>query len=100
MRKAVVSAQDRLKNGRVHAAEELGDWEDWRELAEEIRQHTLENLDYYLKQLSEQVAEQGGHVFFAQTGEEANEYIKSIAARKKCEKKLLKRNRWLRKKSA
>ncbi|KMK75733.1 LutB/LldF family L-lactate oxidation iron-sulfur protein [Alkalihalobacillus pseudalcaliphilus] len=86
MRNAVVSAQERLKNGRIHAAEELGNWEDWRDLAEEIRQHTLENLDFYLEQLAENVTKQGGHVFFAETAEEANEYIRHVAKEKEAKK--------------
>ncbi|MBU8905523.1 LutB/LldF family L-lactate oxidation iron-sulfur protein [Desertibacillus haloalkaliphilus] len=86
MRKAMVSAQERLKNGRLNAADELGNWEDWRDHAEEIRQHTLENLDYYLEQLAENVVKKGGHVYFAQTAEEANEYVQSIAKQKQAKK--------------
>src|SRR5699024_4209968 len=82
MRQAVSSAQGRLKSGRLHAAEELGDWEDWRTLGEEIRTHTMENLDYYLQQLSEQVAKRGGNVFFAETAEEANAYIQNVVKKK------------------
>lgn len=82
MRQAVSSAQGRLKTGRLNAAEELGDWEDWRTLGEEIRSHTLENLDYYLQQLSDQVAKRGGNVFFAETAEEANAYIQNVVKQK------------------
>ncbi|MCG1030239.1 iron-sulfur cluster-binding protein [Virgibacillus halodenitrificans] len=82
MRQAVSSAQGRLRNGRLSAAEELGDWEDWRTLGEEIRTHTMENLDFYLQQLSEQVENRGGNVFFAETAEEANEYIKNVVKKK------------------
>lgn len=86
MRGAVRSAQGRLQDKRATAAEELGDWEDWRTLGSEIRNHTIEHLDYYLHQLSEKVAELGGHVFFAETGEEANEYIQKIAKEKNAKK--------------
>ena len=82
MRQAVRSAQTRLQTNRSKAADALGDWESWRELGEEIRTHTLENIDYYLEQLSDEVAKRGGHVFFAQTKEEANEYIQNIAKEK------------------
>lgn len=82
MRKAVSSAQGRLKTGRLSAAEELGNWEEWRVLGEEIRQHTIENLDYYLHQLSEEVVKRGGKVFFAKTAEEANTYIKEVVQQK------------------
>ncbi|MED4025204.1 LutB/LldF family L-lactate oxidation iron-sulfur protein [Priestia megaterium] len=86
MRFAVSSAQERLRSRRLDAAEELGNWEEWRALGEEIRQHTLENLDYYLEQLNDNVAKRGGHVFFAQTAEEANEYIKNVARQKQAKK--------------
>jgi L-lactate dehydrogenase complex protein LldF len=86
MRGAVAGAQERLHTRRLEAAEELGNWEEWRALGEEIRQHTLENLDYYLMQLSENVAKRGGHVFFAQTAEEANNYIRDVVIRKKAKK--------------
>ncbi|GAE35986.1 LutB/LldF family L-lactate oxidation iron-sulfur protein [Halalkalibacter akibai] len=86
MRKAMVSAQERLKGRKLDAQKELGNWEEWRSLSEEIRQHTLENLDYYLDQLAENVMKKGGHVFFAQTAEEANEYITKIAKQKNAKK--------------
>ena len=86
MRSAVSSAQERLHGTRLAAAEELGNWEEWRNHAEEIRQHVLENLDYYLYQLSENIAKLGGHVFFAETAEEATDYIKQVALQKKAKK--------------
>ncbi|MCL9797405.1 LUD domain-containing protein, partial [Frankia sp. AgKG'84/4] len=66
MRGAVAGAQERMGTRRNDAAAELGNWEDWRSHGEEIRQHVLEHLDYYLEQLSENVARRGGHVFFAE----------------------------------
>jgi len=86
MRGNVAAAQDRLQSRRLEAAEQLGDWEQWRELGEQIRQHTLENLDFYLTQLSDNVAKRGGHVFFAKTKEEAAQYIKEIAEKKRAKK--------------
>src|SRR3954453_24034823 len=86
MRGAVSSAQGRFQSRRLSAAEELGNWEDWRSHGEEIRQHVLENLDYYLYQLSENVKKRGGHVFFAQTKEDANNYIRGIVQQKKAKK--------------
>ncbi|MGJ9382902.1 LutB/LldF family L-lactate oxidation iron-sulfur protein [Salipaludibacillus sp. CF4.18] len=82
MRKAVSEAQSRLEGRKIEVTEELGNWEDWRDLSEEIRQHTLENLDYYLEQFARNVAKQGGHVFFAENAEEANDYITSVVKKK------------------
>ncbi|MED0801781.1 LutB/LldF family L-lactate oxidation iron-sulfur protein [Bacillus safensis] len=89
MRGAVSSAQERLYERRLSASEELGNWEKWRELGEEIRQHTLTHLDDYLYQLSENVSARGGHVFFAKTKEEASAYIQDVA-QKKAAKKVVK----------
>ncbi|WP_088034547.1 LutB/LldF family L-lactate oxidation iron-sulfur protein [Evansella clarkii] len=86
MRGAVSGAQDSMGVRRTNAAEELGNWEDWRSHGEEIRQHVLEHLDYYLEQLSKNVVELGGHVFFAETKEEANEYIRGVAQKKQAKK--------------
>lgn len=86
MRGAVRSAQERLQTNRLAAANELGNWEEWRSLGEEIRQHVLNNLDYYLYQLSENVSKRGGHVFFAQTAEEASRYIKEVVQKKNAKK--------------
>ncbi|MFD1037024.1 LutB/LldF family L-lactate oxidation iron-sulfur protein [Virgibacillus byunsanensis] len=86
MREAVSSAQSRLTGVREQMIEELGDWEEWRNLSAAIREHTIENLDYYLYELSENVSKQGGHVFFAQTKEEANDYIMSVVEKKEAKK--------------
>lgn len=86
MRGAVRSAQERLQTNRSKAAEELGDWEEWRNHGQEIRQHTMENLDYYLQLLSEKVAEQGGHVYFAETAEDANQYVSEVIEKKEAKK--------------
>ena len=82
MRQAVSSAQNRLRDGRLNAAGELGDWEAFRDHSEEIRQHVLEHLDYYLYQLSENISKRGGNVFFAETPEEANRYIREVVRAK------------------
>ncbi|MBM7646954.1 L-lactate dehydrogenase complex protein LldF [Scopulibacillus daqui] len=89
MRQAVAKAQDGLRGKKLKAAESLGNWEDWRALGEQIRQHTLENLDYYLYQLSENVEKNGGSVYFAETAEDAQDYVKRVV-RKKNAKKIIK----------
>lgn len=86
MQKAVAKAQDDQWIKREGARDELGNWEEWRELGEQIRQHTVAHLPNYLEQFSDNVAKQGGHVFFAQTAEEANEYVKKIVLEKQAKK--------------
>jgi L-lactate dehydrogenase complex protein LldF len=86
MRQSVANAQERMFNSRQAAADKLGHWEEWRDMGEQVRQHVLENLDYYLYQLSEKVEENGGHVFFASTAEEAQTYITDLAKAKNAKK--------------
>ena len=86
MRQAVSGAQGRFRAGRLKQAQELGNWEDWRKLGEEIRTHTVNHIDFYLQQLSEQVEKRGGHVYFAENAEEANSYIKQVIQTKNAKK--------------
>ncbi len=86
MRQSVANAQERMFANRQIAADKLGNWEEWREMGMDIRNHVLENLDYYLQQLSDNVAKNGGHVFFAKTAEQATDYIESIVQKKNAKK--------------
>jgi len=86
MRGAISSAQNRFQSRRQERVNELENWEEWRAHGEEIRKHVLDNLDAYLYELSENVLKRGGHVFFAQTAEEASQYIKNIAIQKQAKK--------------
>lgn len=82
MRKAVVKAQETIGANRQKMVDELGHWEEWRDLAKQIRNHVLANLDAYLYQLSEKVQQNGGKVYFAETAEEATQYIRQVALEK------------------
>lgn len=86
MRSSVASAQERMFGNRARAAEDLGNWDEWRQMGMEIRQHVLENLDYYLTQLSDKVIENGGHVYFAESAEDATRYIEQVAKDKNAKK--------------
>ncbi|EOA8958829.1 LutB/LldF family L-lactate oxidation iron-sulfur protein [Vibrio harveyi] len=86
MRHSVANAQERMFNNRQLAADKLGHWEEWRDMGMDIRNHVLENLDYYLHQLSENVVKNGGNVFFASTAKEATDYIETIIQQKGAKK--------------
>ncbi|BAU29448.1 L-lactate dehydrogenase complex protein LldF [Aneurinibacillus soli] len=79
LQKALPFTQDRLRGGRFQAADELGNVEEWRELASHIRRHTVENLDSYLEELADNVEKNGGHVHFAQTASDAVNHVLRIA---------------------
>jgi L-lactate dehydrogenase complex protein LldF len=55
-----------------------------RSLAGDIKQHTLDNLDYYLEQLKTSVERNGGHVHFAPNGDAARKIIADIAKKAGC----------------
>ena len=66
---------------RMEAIEELGEerWQELRERARRIKEHTLENLDHYLEMLYDRVTANGGQVHFAADAQEANEIISELA---------------------
>lgn len=76
---AVQQATDRFLTGRAARVAELPQWEDLRQVASDIRKHTIEHMDVYLLQLEEKVKAAGGHVHWAQNAEEANQIVVQIA---------------------
>ena len=83
---AISQAQDVINGRRRLRVEEVGNWEEWRDLSEKIRKHTLQNLDYYLNMFCENAEKNGTHVNFAKTKEEANRYIQSVVDKKNAKK--------------
>ena len=79
---ALPLTQERLRAGRTAAAQELGNVEEWRTLASDIRMHTIENLDSYLEQLAGNVLKNGGHVCFAEKAEDAISYVQEVVRAK------------------
>lgn len=75
MQRAVAKAQDAQWDKRTASREDLGNWPEWRELGEQIRQHVIRYLPDYLERFGDNVEARGGHVFFASTDEEASAYI-------------------------
>jgi L-lactate dehydrogenase complex protein LldF len=82
LRKAVKYTTEKLRDGKIKAAEAHGNWEEWRERGRQIRLHTIAHLDYYLNEFTENARANGVHVHFADTGEEAVEISLAIAKQK------------------
>lgn len=82
MRASVAKAQDAQFVKRTAARRELGDWNGWRDLSAQIRQHVIEHLPDYLEEFADNVHKNGGHVFFAKDGDEASAFIKQLAIKK------------------
>lgn len=83
---AVAKAQDTQYIKRNAARDLLGDWEEWRDHGEAIRQHTIKYLPHYLEEFSDNVAKRGGHVFFAKDAEEAKNYVREVVLEKNAKK--------------
>ncbi|WP_169566618.1 LutB/LldF family L-lactate oxidation iron-sulfur protein [Sneathiella limimaris] len=76
------AALGRVKTGfttaRRTAADALPEFEDLRDQARDIKNHVLDNLDYYLEYFEDQVTQQGGHVHWCSTHKEARDAILKI----------------------
>lgn len=74
----------RQYQGRQQRMAELPDADGLRSLAGDIKQHALDNLDFYLDQLQAAVERNGGHVHFANDGDAAKRIIAGIAKKSAC----------------
>ncbi|MDI3323353.1 LutB/LldF family L-lactate oxidation iron-sulfur protein [Pontibacterium granulatum] len=63
---------------RAAAVERMPEFEDLRDQARDLKNHILENLDIYLEQFESKVVENGGHVHWARTSEDACKTILDI----------------------
>ncbi|MGE5610925.1 MAG: LutB/LldF family L-lactate oxidation iron-sulfur protein [Bacillota bacterium] len=84
LRKAVRSVTLHYCDARRHRLQELPDSSALRGLAKQIRQHTLDHLDYYLEQLVAKVEQAGGQVHFATDAAEAQRIVLDIASQTNC----------------
>ncbi|HEU0020883.1 MAG TPA: LutB/LldF family L-lactate oxidation iron-sulfur protein, partial [Dehalococcoidia bacterium] len=57
-------------------------WERWREEARQIKEHTIDHLDYYLELLHDNVTRNGGQVHFARDAGQANAIVADLVQRK------------------
>ena len=72
----------RLKQGfqakRLAAIERLGEFDELCAAARDIKDHTLDNLDFYLERFAGRVSQQGGHVHWCRDAAEARAVILGI----------------------
>ncbi|MDP6925734.1 MAG: LUD domain-containing protein, partial [Rhodospirillales bacterium] len=84
------SALDNLKTGFVESrrkcAEALPEFEALRDIGKEICDHSLANLDFYLRRYEEQVTASGGHVHWASTPEDACRIVTDICRKANAKK--------------
>ena len=83
LRQALRRAGTGFDGTRREAIAEVSEkvWEEWRQQARRIKEHTIAHLDYYLAMLERNVAAAGGQVHFAQDAAQANAIVSEIARR-------------------
>lgn len=74
-------ATGRFKTSRLNAFEAFPEGESLRDLAREIKAHTIDELDRYLEQLADAVSARGGTVHWARDAAEARRLITDLARR-------------------
>ena len=75
LRHNVRHATDVIRNKRAKVVAEVADWQQLRQSAHEIKQHTLRHLDFYLQQFEAACIKAGGHVHWARDADEANRIV-------------------------
>jgi L-lactate dehydrogenase complex protein LldF len=83
LKRSINNAVLRQHTGRQLRVLELPDTDKLRTLAGDIKQHSLDNLDYYLEQLTTNVEKNGGKVYFASSADDARQIILDIARQTK-----------------
>jgi L-lactate dehydrogenase complex protein LldF len=81
---AIYTASGRLMDHRAQVVRPdiLPEYQDLRTQANQIKKHTIDNLDYYLEQLEAKVVEHGGRVIFCRTGDEVADFVLGLAKEK------------------
>ncbi len=81
MSASVRRATTKFLGTRAAVVDALGQdrWQTLRQAGHDLRLHTINQLDYYLTLLEEQVTKAGGHVHWARDAEEARRIVIGIA---------------------
>lgn len=84
LQRALTIGTGKATSAREVARTELGQgyWEHLRDRAHAIKEDAINHLDFYLEQFAANVEHAGGHVFWAETAEEACAYITELAQRR------------------
>lgn len=75
LRRNVHHATDVIRSKRAGVVGEMPDWQELREAGRQIRQHTMQHLDFYLQQFEENCTRAGGRVHWARDAEEATKLV-------------------------
>jgi L-lactate dehydrogenase complex protein LldF len=67
-----------IRNRRDAEAAAIPEWEELREIASKIKEHTLTHLDHYLEEFEANATKRGAHVHWALDADEHNAIVYSI----------------------
>jgi len=78
---AIYESTGRLMQKRRTALDSplAADFQSWREQANRIKRHTIENLDHYLELIEQNLTRNGGKVIWARDATEAADFILQLA---------------------
>ena len=79
LRKNVQHATDVIQTKRARVVSEMPDWQQLREAGKQIRQHTMQYLDFYLQEFETNCTRAGGVVHWAEDANEAREIVLRLA---------------------
>ncbi len=83
LQNALADFQERLSTAAKSAYRSLPEGPDLRFKAHELRMQAIENLDILLETFAEKVRQNGGHIFFAEDGQDAVNYCLKVARKHK-----------------
>jgi L-lactate dehydrogenase complex protein LldF len=75
LRRNVRHATEVIQAKRARMVDEMPDWQELREAGKQIRQHTMEHLDFYLQEFETNCTRAGGVVHWAKDAEEARRIV-------------------------
>jgi L-lactate dehydrogenase complex protein LldF len=75
LRTNVAHATSVIQAKRLRVVSEMADWQQLREAGKQIREHTMEHLNFYLEEFEVNCTRAGGVVHWAADAEEAREIV-------------------------
>jgi len=82
LQKNLLHVLEKTVTDRNEAVSDVPNWEELREYARQVKSHTLSRLDYYLEELESKVQGKGAKVIWAETPQQAIEFILDLAHHK------------------
>jgi L-lactate dehydrogenase complex protein LldF len=80
-RRTIRTGIDHYEAAVARTGARFQDWEAARQRLHEVKWEAINHLDNYLVEFEARLKERGGHVYWAETAEDARRYIADLAAR-------------------